>query len=211
MAETTDPTLAAKKAAVTRKTNAVKRSTAAKKGAQTRAAKTGAAARKTTASRASATASRTRTAAAKEAAETKGAVRTRVEQAADLAEKALVVPVGATLVARDKVVAAFDELRSTYSTRKKTEAELKRFERRGANALKPIVRDAKKARDRVERELRYGGERLGKDVRVIAKDLEPVAKNVELVSARVENAVQGGKTAATKASASVQERIAALT
>ena len=211
MAETTDPTVAAKKAAVTRKTNAVRRSTTAKKGAQTRAANTGAAARATTAAKASATATRTRTAAAKEAAETKGAVKTRVEQAADLAEKAFVVPVGATLVARDKVVEAYEELRSTYSTRKKAEAQLKRFERRGTNVLRPIVRDAKKTRARVEKELRYGRERLGKDVRIIVKDFEPVAKNVELVSARVENAVQGGKTAATKASTSVQERIAALT
>ena len=208
MAETTDPTAAAKKAATTRKTNAVKRSTSAKKAAQTRAARSGAAARKTATSR---TSTRARTTASKEAAETKGAVKTRVGQAADLAEMALVVPVGATLVARDRVAAAIDELRSTYSTRKKTEAELRRFERRGTNALKPMVRDAKKTRERVERELRYGSERIGKDVRMIVKDLEPVAKNVELVSARVENAFQGGRTAATKASTKVQERIAALT
>jgi hypothetical protein len=206
MPETADPTAAAKKAAITRKTNAVKRSTAAKKSAQTRAANSATAARK-----AKTTATRSRTRAAKEAAEQKDAVKTRVGQAAALAERSLVVPFGATLVARDRVVAAFDELRSTYSTRKKTEAELRRFERRGANALKPLVRDAKKARERVERELRYGRERIGKDVRMIVKDLEPVAKNVELVSARVENAVQGGRTAATKASATARERIAALT
>ena len=97
-------------------------------------------------------------------------------------------------------MAGIDELRSTYSTRKKTEAELKRFERRGVNALKPLVRDAKKTRQRVEKELRYGRERFSREARIIVKDFEPVAKNVELVSARVENAVQGGKTAATKAS-----------
>jgi hypothetical protein len=211
MAETTDPTVAAKKAAVTRKTNAVKRSTAAKKGAQTRAANSGAAARKTATSRASATATRTRTTAAKEAAETQAVVKTRIEQAFDIAEKSLVVPIGATLVTRDRVKAAIDELRATYSTRKKTEAMLKRFERRGSSALKPLVGDAKKTRERVERELRYGRDRISKDVRIIVKDLEPVAKNVELVSARVENAVQGGRTAATKASTTVQERIAALT
>jgi hypothetical protein len=206
MAETADPTAAAKKAAITRKTNAVKRSTTAKKAAQTRAANSAAATRT-----AKATATRSRTRAAKEAAEQKDAVRSRVGQAAELAQKSLVVPFGATLVARDRVVAAFDELRSTYSTRKKAEAELRRFERRGANALKPLARDAKKTRERVERELRYGRDRIGKDVRMIVKDLEPVAKNVELVSARVENAVQGGRTAATKATATARERIAALT
>jgi hypothetical protein len=210
MAETADPTAAAKKAATTRKTNAVKRSTAAKKAAQMRAANSATAARKTTAGKARAGATRTRATAAKESAETKGAVKARVEQAADLAEKALSVPVGATLIARDRAMTAFDELRSTYSTRKKTEAELRRFERRGASALKPIVRDARKTRERVERELRYSGERIGKDVRALVKDFEPVAKNVELVTARVENAMQGGRTAATKASTTVQERIAVL-
>ncbi len=103
-----------------------------------------------------------------------------------------------------------DELRSTYSTRKKTEATLKRFERRGSNAIKPIVRDAKKTRERIEKELRYGRSRVEKDVRIVVKDFEPVAKNVELASARVENAVQGGKTAVTKTATSVQERLAAL-
>ena len=213
MADTTtsiDQSTAAQKAATTRKTNAVKRSTTAKKGAQTRAANQGAAARETAASKASASASRARTTAAKDAAEAKSVVRSRVGQAADIAEKSILVPFGAALVTRDRVMEAIDELRSTYSTRKKTEAELKRFERRGTNALKPLVRDAKKTRDRVERELRQSRARVEKDVRVIIKDLEPVAKNAELVSARVENAVQSGKTAATKASTRVQERLAAL-
>jgi hypothetical protein len=213
MAETTAPstaTVAAQKAAVTRKTNAVKRSTTAKKGAQTRAANKGAAARETTASKVSATATRARTTAAKDAAEAKSAVKTRVGQAAEVAEKSVLVPFGAALVTRDRVMEAIDELRSTYSTRKKTEAELKRFERRGTNALKPLVRDAKKTRTRIEKELREGRARFEKDVRVIVKDFEPVAKNLELVGARVENAVQGGKTAATKASTTVQERLSSL-
>jgi hypothetical protein len=37
-----------------------------------------------------------------------------------------------------------------------------------------------------------------------------VAKNVEFVGARLENAMAGGRTAVTKASATVQERIASL-
>jgi DNA repair exonuclease SbcCD ATPase subunit len=215
MAETTttppaDPSVAATKAAVTRKTNAVKRSTTAKKAAQTRAANQGAAARSTATSKAKADATRARTAAAKDAAEAKSAMKTRMEQAVDVAEKAVLVPFGAVLVTRDRVKEAIDELRSTYSTRKKTEAELKRFQRRGSSALKPLVRDAKKTRERVEKELRYGRTRIEKDVRMVVKDFEPVSKNVELVTARVENAVQGAKTGATKASTSVQERIAAL-
>ena len=127
-------------------------------------------------------------------------MKTRMEQAADVAEKAVLVPVGAALVTRDRVKEAIDELRSTYSTRKKTEAELKPLRApRLDSALKPLVRDAKKTRERVEKELRYGRTRIEKDVRMVVRDFEPVAKNVELVTARVENAVQSGKTAATKA------------
>lgn len=217
MAETTgtptaapaDPSAAAKKAAVTRKTNAVKRSTTAKKAAQTRAANKGTAARSTASTKAKADATRARTAAAKDAAEAKTAVKTRIEQAADVAEKSVLVPIGAVLVTRDKVLAAVDELRSTYSTRKKTEAELKRFERRGTTALKPI----KKTAERVEAELRESGTKIEKEFKAIIDGIEKrgaVSKNVELVTARVENAVQGAKTGATKASTSVQERLAAL-
>jgi hypothetical protein len=209
MAETADPTAAAKKAAATRKTNAVKRSTTAKKAAQTRAANSGAAARETAATKAKASATRARTTAAKDAAEAKTVVKTRVEKAAEVAEKSVLVPIGAALVTRDKVKAAIDELRSTYSTRKKTEAEFKRFERRGNTALKPI----KKTADRVETELREGGTKIEKELRAIIDGIEKrgaVTKNVEYVSARVENAVQGGKTAATKASTTVQERLASL-
>ncbi|MEA2217872.1 MAG: hypothetical protein QOJ35_498 [Solirubrobacteraceae bacterium] len=192
MAETTDTTAAAEKAAVTRKTNALKRSTTAKKAAETRAANRGAAARATTERKTTATARRARSTAAKEAAQAKSAIKLRAERAADVAEKSVLVPVGAALITRDRVISAVEELRATYSTRKKTENELKRFERRGTSALKSIE----------------------KDVRSMIKDLEtrtgPVVKNVELVSARVENAVQGGKTAATKASTTVQERLASL-
>jgi hypothetical protein len=192
MAETTDPTAAAEKAATTRKVDATKRSTAAKKGAETRASNRGAAARTTAQRKTTATAKRAGATAAKETAQAKGFVKTRAERAAEMAEKSVLVPVGAALVTRDRVAAAIDELRSTYSTRKKTENELKRFERRGTSALKSIE----------------------KDVRSMIKDIEtrtgPVVKNVELVGARVENVVQGGRTAATKASTTVQERLASL-
>ena len=105
-------------------------------------------------------------------------------RAGEIAEKAVLVQVGAALIARERVGDAVDKLRSTYSTRKKTETQLRRFERRGSTALKSIE----------------------KDVRSFAKD----ATSLDLVSARVESAVQSGKTAATKATSTVQERITAL-
>jgi hypothetical protein len=183
MAETTatpkpDTLTPAEKAAATRKRDAAKRSATAKKAAQTRAANV------REANKPKPTASRTRTAAAKDAAETTEALKSPVMRAGEIAEKAVLVQVGAALIARERVTDAVDKVRSTYSTRKKTETQLRRFERRGTTALKSIERDAKKTRDRIE-----------KDIRSFAKD----ATSLDLVTARVENAVQSGKTAATKA------------
>ena len=196
MAETTTAKTPAQKAAATRKTNATKRSTAAKKAAATRAANRGRAARSTVSGKAKTTAARAETAAAKRAAEARQEIKSPVGRAAELAEKAVLVPVGATLIARDSVASTIGELRARYSTRTKAEQELRRFQRRGSSAVRRIERDAKKTRTRLERELKAR--------------TEPVVKNAELVSARVENVVQGGRTAATQATAKVQERIATL-
>ena len=204
---------AAVKAAATRKKNATKRSTAAKKAAATRAANRGAAARSTTARKAKATAARGRTNAAKSAAETKREIQTPVSRATDIAERVVLVPVGAALVAREELVATFEDLRSAYGSRAKAKLELNRFERRGSSAVKGIERDAKKTRTRVERQLRQRRNRLEKELKRVDAELkgvtEPVKKNVELAGARIENAFVTGRTAATKASTSVQERIAA--
>ena len=201
---------AAVKAAATRKTNATKRSTTAKKAAGTRAANRGAAARSTTARKAKASAARGRTSAAKTAADAKNEIKTPLGRATD---KVVMVPVGAALIARDEVVATFEDLRSSFGTRAKVKQELNRFERRGSSALKGIERDAKKTRTRVERELRQRRARLEKELKRVDQELkgvtEPVKKNVELAGARIENAYVTGRTAATKASTSVQERIAA--
>jgi hypothetical protein len=211
MAETTTGSSAAQKAATTRKTNATKRSTTAKKAAETRAANRGSAARTTAArktrSNARTTASRAETTAAKKAAEAKQELRTPMHRAAELAEKAVLIPVGATLIARDRMMSTLEDIRKTYSTKTKAEQELRRFERRGSSALKNVERDAKKTRTRVERELRQRRARLEKELKTRT---DPVMKNAELVTARVENAVQSGRTAATQASTKVQERIASL-
>lgn len=161
MAESNAST-AAQKAATTRKTNATKRSTTAKKAAATRR----------------------RNAAADQAAETRRELKVPVARAGSIAEKAVLVPVGAALVARDTVMDTIGDLRATYSTRTKTKQELRRFERRGSTAAK-----------RVER-----------DLRSMVKGIEPVTKNVEFVAARFENVVAGGRNAAAK----VQERITAI-
>ncbi len=172
---------AAEKAATTRKTNAAKRSTAAKKAAGRRAAERGVAARNTVAGKTKASATRARTTAARQTAEARQEVRGPVGRVVDIAETAVLVPVGAALVARDEVFSTFDDIKSKYGTRAKATRRLRDFERRGASALKRVERDAKKTRTQAE-----------------------------LIGARIENAYVGGRTAVTQASTSVQERISSL-
>jgi hypothetical protein len=70
------------------------------------------------------------------------------------AERAVLIPVGAALIARDRVVSGVNDTISTYSNTSKTQAQLRKFERRGNTARKRVEREIRKARISVERELR---------------------------------------------------------
>ena len=89
---------------------------------------------------------------------------TIVEVIQDYAEKAVVIPVGAALISRDRVAALVEELQARYGTRaaaekeltklqEDIEAELKKAERRGQAARKNTQRDLRQARTQVERAL----------------------------------------------------------
>jgi len=183
-----------------RKTNATKRSTAAKKAAQTRSANQAAEARSTT---------------AKKAAETRReVVKTPVDRVQEYAERAALVQVGAALVARDAIAEAVDSVRGTLASRdkveqelqlrrKRLEAELKRFERRGSTEVKRFEREAKKTRTRVEKDVKS----LRTDV---TKQVKPITTASDLVAARAQNLLQTGLTAGQKAATTVQERIASV-
>jgi hypothetical protein len=121
---TTERKAAGSKAAATRKRNAAKRSATRTKASArqtTNAAQNTASAARTTASRASHTAERRAEAAA-----------SGFEVLARQAERAVLIPVGAALEARD---AAISTVR-TYADRRTARRELNRFERRGEKALR---------------------------------------------------------------------------
>jgi hypothetical protein len=168
-----------------RKTTATDRSTAAKKAAATRA-------------RNQATEARTRSTAAKKAAETRRELaRGPVERYVDYAGKAVTIPVGAALVARDNVVgiatkySSRDRLeRELRARQQRVEKELRRFERRGESARASVERDLRALRGNVVTTHRDAGAQAG------------------LVGARFENIVQTGITAGTQVAAKVTERVA---
>jgi len=102
---------------------------------------------KRTAARAKSTASSART------------TQTRATRATPgYAERAVLIPVGAALIAREKVVEGVNDTISTYSSPAKAQSklntQLNKFERRGLTARNRLEREVRKTRTRVERELR---------------------------------------------------------
>ncbi|MBV9047100.1 MAG: hypothetical protein JOY58_02460 [Solirubrobacterales bacterium] len=123
--------------------------------------------------------------------------RTPVEQVQDLAERAVLMQVGAGLLARDNLVSTVKGLAARYSTRSGFERELKRYERRGASARGRLEREARRTRTRVERELRQGRTRVERTVAQNRRRLEREVRSVrsdfgkqsEQMSTRVERLV----------------------
>ena len=98
--------------------------------------------------------------------------KTPVAQVQELAERVVLVPVGAGLLARDNIVSSVKGLATRYSTRAGVERELKRYERRGATARNRFERQVRKTRTRVERELRHRRTRVERTVRQNRRRLE---------------------------------------
>lgn len=106
------------------------------------------------------------------AGEASGAVsaesKVSLTYAQQLAERAVLVPVGAGLVARDNLAT----FASKYRTRASLERELKRYERRGTTARNRFERQVRRTRTRFEREIRQNRRRLEREVRSVRRDLE---------------------------------------
>ncbi len=86
--------------------------------------------------------------------QTQTATRETAGVFSDYAERAVLIPVGAALIARERVVSSVNDTISTYSSTSKAQAQLRKFERRGNTARKRLEREVRKARTSVERELR---------------------------------------------------------
>jgi hypothetical protein len=157
------------------------------------------------------------------------AARTTAAQGRNVAERAALVYVGATLEARDRVLGLAGELVNRYGTRAAAEREvnkdIRRFERRGTTARNQLERDVKKARTRLERAVRTRrreAERLlrrnrravEREVNAAERDAarQPnvVASRIAGVSNRVEDAAQFGVATSTRLASAAKERVTTL-
>jgi hypothetical protein len=147
-------------------------------------------------SRAKATTTRKSTAAARRttSATTSTQPKTPVDQAVDIAERVVLVPVGASLLVRDDIVSTVKGLATRYRTRAGVERELKRYEKRGATARNRFEKQVRRQRTKFERDLRQRRTRIEKTVKQNRRRLEREVRNVrrdfekqsDLVSTRVE-------------------------
>ena len=124
----------------------------------------------------------------------------------DYAERAVLIPVGAALIARDRVMTSVNSTISSYSSSSKAQAQLRRFERRGTTARKRLEREVRKARVRFERELRQRRREIEKTVSDLEARRDAVAKNSTDLANRVPELANRVPDLASQ----VQERILSL-
>ncbi len=103
----------------------------------------------------------------------------------DYAERAVLIPVGAALIARDRVVESVSDTLSIYASTSKTQAQLRRFERRGATARNRLEREVRKARVRVERQLRQRRRRIESTVSELEERRDLFTKSADDLANRV--------------------------
>jgi hypothetical protein len=169
----------------------------AAKRTTTRKSTTGTARKSTTRTTRRSTAGTTRRTASSASASTQTTPRTPVEQAQQLAERAVLVPVGASLLARDNLVSTVKGLTTKYRTRAGLEREIKRYERRGATARNRFERQVRRTRAKFERELRQRRTTVQRTVKQNRRDFERQVKSVRkdlekqsgVVTARVDKLV----------------------
>jgi electron transfer flavoprotein alpha subunit len=97
---------------------------------------------------------------------TSAAPKPPVAQVTDLANRALLVQVGAGLQVRDDVVSTVRDLATKYGTRSGLERELKRYEKRGAAA-----------RNRFEKQVRRVRRDFDKQSKVVTGQVEKIVSS----------------------------------
>jgi hypothetical protein len=143
------------------------------------------------------------------------AAKTTAAEGRNVAERAALVYVGATLEARDRVVGAATGLVDKFGTRAAAERQvskdIRRFERRGNTARNQLERDVRKARTRLERVVRTRRRDAEQLIRRNRRSVErEVNGRTNLVTARLEDAAQAGLATGTKLANVAVERVAAL-
>jgi hypothetical protein len=121
-----------------------------------------------------------------------------VEAIATQAQRAVLIPVGATLIARDNVVQTVRPFVTRTTAQRELTKSLKRAERRGTTARNKLERQVKRTRTQFERGLRQRRNKVQGLVKRNSRNLETTVKgvtrdvragNLERAAERVQNGV----------------------
>jgi hypothetical protein len=92
------------------------------------------------------------------------------------AERAVLIPVGATLIARDNVVETIKPYVKRDTAQREVTKSLKRYERRGTTARNKLERQLKRTRTQLERNLRQRRNRVESLVKRNSRNIETTVK-----------------------------------
>lgn len=124
------------------------------------------------------------------------------------AERAVLIPVGAALMARDRLLAGVSDLpRDPSSANAKAQAQLRKFERRGNSARNSLEREARRTRVRLERELRRRRGELDRAVSDLERHRGSFSRTLTGQVEEASSTVQARVKDATSLAGKVQERI----
>jgi chromosome segregation ATPase len=147
----------------------------------------------------------------KPAAARTSSTRRPTDLVGDYAERAVLIPVGAALLARERVVSSVTDAISIYSSPAKTQSQLRRFEHRGSAARTRMEREVRKTRTRVERELRERRRELDQRRERLAKEVtsrvEQTQSQIEKTQSQIEDALRTRLEEGADLASRVQERV----
>ncbi|MHB1467964.1 MAG: hypothetical protein ACYCU0_00600 [Solirubrobacteraceae bacterium] len=130
------------------------------------------------------------------------------------AERAVLIPVGAALIARDRIVESVSSVVSDYGSPSAAQVQLHKFERRGTSARNKVEREARRTRVRLERELRRRKRELDKAVGRVDAQRETIAKSivdqVDQTSTSIEQTVHARLKDGTSLAAKLQDKVLEL-
>jgi hypothetical protein len=99
-----------------------------------------------------------------------------LEALATQAERAVLVPLGATLIARDNVVETVKPYVKRTTAQREVTKNLKRYERRGTTARNKLERQVKRTRTQLERSLRQRRNKVESVVKRSSRNIENTVK-----------------------------------
>jgi hypothetical protein len=139
------------------------------------------------------------------------ATRSTTVRVGDYAERAILIPVGAALIARERVLSSVNDAISSYSTPSRAQTQLRKFERRGTTARNRLEREVRKTRTRLERELRQRRRELDRRRDSVTKSLsgqvEQTQSQLEKTQAQIESAVRARLEDSADLASRIQERV----